>query len=162
MRFPLLALAALLLSGSALAGGGGPRPDPVSPLAAGQVWELTYQQIGGAVQQLSFQVVKEARYSPDRQGVRNFEVASEGVTQGAIAASAQAHYLMASAQEPFLMCLVRRGVETVHQGYLLTGTRDDIALLLPQRKPNDNYTDAEVYAVAKKANLGSCTLKRLR
>lgn len=158
----LIVAFALSLVGSALAGGAGPRPDAVFPLAAGQVWELTYQQTGGAVQQLSFQVIKEDRHSPDRQGVRSFEVAGKGMTQGAVAAFAEARYLIASAQEPFFMCLARRGVETVHQGYLLIGTRDEVGQLLPQRKPNDNYTDAEVYAVAKEAKLGTCTLKRLR
>ena len=153
--------AAFLLSllVSAFAGGAGPRA--AFPLAPGQVWEVSYRtaQTG---EKLTLTVGNEERRSPDRQGMRLFGASGPEVQEGRMVAHVQPHYLVASAQRPFFLCIARYGQGRVLGGFLLTGDRNRLEKLLPQRHPNDDYTDSEVYAIARKAGLDTCTLRRLR
>lgn len=149
----LPALLTLLLSASALAGGGGPRP--VRPLAAGQVWQMDYQLTDKATQSLTLTVKQEARFSPDSQGARTFE--AEGATTAKML-DFPAPYLAAAIEQPFLFCIIP--INAVKTGYVLTGAPEEVWQLFPRETPE--YTPAEVYAITKKANLGTCTLKRLR
>ena len=141
-----------------LAGGAGPRPD--FPLATGQVWEMSYRVTGEGARKQVLTLENEARNSPDDQGARIFE--ASGADGAVMVAFPAARYLVAGIQEPLVMCLTRRSAGSTSSGYVLTGTPEALQALLPQRAPNDEYTDAEVYEVARTAGLGTCTLSRLR
>lgn len=118
---------------------------------------MDYQPTGQPLQSLTLTLKKEASFSPDRQGVRTFEALGG---KNAAMNDFSGPYLAASAQAPAFLCIARLGAAGLHAGYLLAGTPQVIEQLLPNRTPQ--YTPAEVYAITKKANLGTCTLKRLR
>ena len=122
---------------------------------------MTYQIKDASPQRLQRTLVKEDSRSPDSKGVRSFVFAARPSPGESMAVWPQAKYLAFALQEPHVLCIAPTNALTA--GYVIAGPMDVWeAVIPPQPYPNYDPTDAEVYAAAKKANLGTCTFRRLR